>query len=217
MKALLIPVKTPENAKQRLAPHFSPEQRTALADALWQDFFSILTQVRSAERIYVVSAEPRVLLRARELGWETIPESTQQSESESVDFASRFCQGQGVTALLRLPVDLPLAEPSDIDSLFADVPPAPGVVIVPSRDGDGTNALLRTPPAIFPSHFGPGSFRRHLEEARQCGAQIETVRNHRLELDLDEPEDLRALALHALRDSATRAWIRAQAALSGRE
>jgi 2-phospho-L-lactate/phosphoenolpyruvate guanylyltransferase len=213
VKALLIPVKSLANAKQRLSPQFSIEQRAALAEALWQDFFSTLSEVRSADCIFVVSSEPRILARARELGWEAISETTQQSESDSVDFASRVCQAQGVTALLRLPVDLPLAEASDIDSLFARVPAAPGVVMVPSRDGDGTNALLRTPPALFPSHFGPGSFARHLDEARQCGAQIEIVRNPRLELDVDEPEDLRALALHPLRNSAARAWMLAHAAI----
>jgi 2-phospho-L-lactate guanylyltransferase len=212
MKALLIPVKALADAKQRLASQFSPEKRAALADALWQDFFNILAEVRSADRIFVVSAEPRVLARALELRWEAIPETTQQSESDSVDYASQLCQAQGATALLRLPVDLPLAKAADIDSLLARVPPAPGVVMVPSRDGDGTNALLRTPPALFPSHFGSGSFTRHVEEARQCGARIEALRNPRLELDVDEPEDLRALALHALRDSATRAWIRTHVA-----
>jgi 2-phospho-L-lactate guanylyltransferase len=210
MRAVLIPVKELSNAKQRLAPHFSIEERIALADALWQDFLEVMAGVRGVDRVFVVSSEARVLERAKQIGWEAIPESEQVSESDSVDFASRCCAERGVDALLRLPVDLPLVEPRDIEDIFEQMPPAPGALLVSSRDGDGTNALLRTPPTLFPSHFGPGSFRRHLAEASRCGAQVRIVRNPRLELDVDELDDLSVLSECQLRSTATRAWLRAR-------
>lgn len=157
MKAILIPVKELSKAKQRLAAHFFPEQRIELADALWQDFFDVVAAVRGVDRIFVISAEPRVLQRARQFSWEVIPETRQTSETDSVDFASRVCAHFGVKALLRLPVDLPLVGPTDIEAIWRGLPVGPSTVIVPSRDGDGTNALLRTPPSLFPSHFGPGA------------------------------------------------------------
>ncbi|MGH9683028.1 MAG: 2-phospho-L-lactate guanylyltransferase [Candidatus Acidiferrales bacterium] len=206
-KALLIPVKTLANAKQRLAARFSSEERIALADALWQDFFEVVRATRGIGRIVVVSAESRVLDRATQFGWETLPESRQKSESDSVDFASRWCAERGVAALLRVPVDLPLVEPADIESLFDRLPDAPATVLVPSRDGDGTNALLRTPPAHFPSRFGPGSFALHLAEAARCGSAVRIVRNQRLEFDLDELDDLQSVSAGALRPGATRDWI----------
>jgi 2-phospho-L-lactate guanylyltransferase len=209
MRAVLIPVKGLSNAKQRLAPHFSIEERIALADALWQDFLEVIAGVRGVDRVFVVSSEARVLERAKQIGWEAIPESEQVSESDSVDFASHWCAERGVVALLRLPVDLPLVEPRDIEEIFEQMPPAPGTLLVSSRDGDGTNALLRTPPTLFPSHFGPGSFRRHLAEASRCGAQVRIVRNPRLELDVDELDDLSVLSEYQLRSTAIRAWLRA--------
>ena len=207
MNGLLIPVKEFSKAKQRLAGHFSPEERKTLAEALLEDFFGTVARTRGIDRIFVVSAEPSVLERARGMGWEAIPEARQVSESESVDFASRWCAERGVRALLRLPIDLPLIEPRDIENLFEQLPPAPAVVLVPSRDGDGTNALLRKPPTQFGSHFGPGSFARHLAEAERCGARIEVARNARLELDVDEMEDLLVLAACPLRRGATSGWI----------
>lgn len=211
MKALLIPVKELVSAKQRLAQQFAPEARTALADALWQDFFKVVTGTSDIDRVFVVSLEPRVLERARSLGWEPIPESRQISESDSVDFASRWCEERGVDSLLRLPVDLPLIEPRDIQSLF-DAPRDPrSVVIVPSRDGKGTNALLRTPPTLFPSHFGPGSFAKHLAEAERAHARIIVLRNPRIGVDIDDAADLALLNSTELqsriRGERTRAWL----------
>ena len=118
MNAILIPVKELAQAKQRLAAHFSPERRIALADALWQDFFDVVAAVRGVDRVFVISIEPRVRQRAGQFGWEVIPESRQTSETDSVDFASRVCAHFGVRALLRLPVDLPLAGPTDIEGIW---------------------------------------------------------------------------------------------------
>ena len=209
MKAILIPVKTFAQSKKRLADHYSAADRAALAAALCEDFFRVIAQVRGIDRVFVVSQESRALAWARDYGWETIVETAQISESQSVDAASRACAGQGVRALLRLPIDIPLVTPHDIDALFRHAEDAPAIVIVPSRDGTGTNALLRIPPTLFRSHFGPGSFALHLEEARRCGARVHVMRNTRIELDIDEIDDLRALAGLARPDSATAQWLAA--------
>jgi 2-phospho-L-lactate/phosphoenolpyruvate guanylyltransferase len=207
MKAILIPVKEFREAKKRLAPHFSPDDRAALAQAMCEDFFNVVAAVRGADCIFVVSKEPQVLLRARELGWKTIAESSQTSESDSVDAASRYCAERGVQAVLRLPVDIPLVEPADIEAVLATVGDAPTVVLVPSGDGTGTNAILRSPPALFPSHFGPNSFVRHLAEAEACGVRAHVFRNPRLELDIDEWDDLQELAPLVRTGSATARWL----------
>lgn len=210
MKAILIPVKEFREAKKRLAPHFSSAERAALAEAMCEDFFEVVAATRCVERVFVVSKEPGALARAREHGWETILETRQISESDSVDAASQYCAAQGVKALLRLPIDLPLAEPQDIEAVFRQLDEkfdgAPAAVLIPSRDGTGTNALLRTPPGLFPSRFGPNSFTLHLAEAERSGARICVLRNARLEFDVDELEDLRGVHMHLRPSSATARW-----------
>jgi 2-phospho-L-lactate guanylyltransferase len=114
-----------------------------------------------------------------------------------------------VDALLRLPIDIPLVTPPDVEALFSQAEDVPSVVVVPSRDVTGTNALLRSPPNLFRSHFGPGSFALHLDEAKRCGANVRIVRNPRIELDVDEIGDLRALAGLVRPDSATADWLAA--------
>ena len=73
----------------------------------------------------------------------------------------------------------------------------PGIVIVPSSDGAGTNALLRTPPDVIESRFGPGSFAAHLEQARTRGVPAEVARPGGLMFDIDTPEDVAELLARA--------------------
>jgi len=82
------------------------------------------------------------------------------------------------------------------------------MVIVPSRDGTGTNAMLRTPPTLFPSHFGGGSFAKHLAEAENANARVVVRRNSRLEMDVDDEADLRALLKQDLSATETGRWLR---------
>jgi 2-phospho-L-lactate/phosphoenolpyruvate guanylyltransferase len=207
MRALLLPIKDLRHAKQRLAALLSPDERFGLAQAMLADTIRAVRGVQRAERIFVVTNYAPAMRAAEENGWDLLREEQQISESVSVDAASRQCTERGVTSLLRLPLDIPLVQSSDIDELLALECAPPALVIVPSRDGTGTNAILRTPPALFPSHFGTGSFAKHCAEAQRSGARIVICRNARLEIDVDGEADLRALVKEELRGTETGAWL----------
>ncbi len=209
MRALLLPIKDQRNAKQRLAGLLSPEERHSLARAMMEDVLSAVRGVRRAEQIYVVTSYAPAMRIAESAGWHVLEEEQQMSESASVDYASRCCAERGVSALLRLPLDLPLVQPADIDELLALDFSAPAAVMVPSRNGTGTNALLRKPPTLFPSQFGSGSFAKHLAAAEQAGACLIVRQSLRLGLDVDDPEDLRTLLQHDLSGTATGPWLAA--------
>jgi 2-phospho-L-lactate guanylyltransferase len=208
MRAVLIPVKDLMLAKQRLSGLLTQEQRTALARAMLEDVFAAVAAARGVDARFVISSDAPALAHARRLGWEVFPEQRQISESHSVDEASRLCQARGVESLLRLPIDVPLIEPRDIEELLDAQAESPSVVLVPSRDGEGTNALMRTPPALFTSHFGPGSLARHLAEAQRAGAHAQVIRNPRIELDIDDEADLLAFLACGGRETATSAYLR---------
>jgi 2-phospho-L-lactate guanylyltransferase len=208
MRALLLPVKDLKNAKKRLMDVLTPEERFGLAQAMLADTIRAVRGVRRAEKVFVATNYEPVMNIAVEFGWEIIRETQQISESDSVDAASRICESRGVTGLLRVPLDLPLLRSNDVDDLLAVDCEAPALVIVPSRDGTGTNAMLRMRPTLFPSHFGNGSFAKHLAEAEKAGAHIIVRRNPRLEMDVDGESDLRALLEHDLSDTETGRWLR---------
>ena len=209
MRALLLPIKDLRNAKKRLTDVLTPEERFALAEAMLADTIRAVQGVRRIEKIFVITNYEPAMQLAEENGWEILREEQQISESHSVDAASKLCEHRGVSGLLRLPLDLPLIQSSDIDELLAVECQAPSLVIVPSRDGTGTNAILRTPPTLFPSHFGTGSFAKHLAEAESSHAQVIVRRNARLEMDVDGEPDLRALLENDLSATETGRWLHA--------
>jgi 2-phospho-L-lactate guanylyltransferase len=207
MRALLLPVKDLRNAKQRLAGILTPEERFTLAHAMLADTVRAMCGVQRADKIFVVTNYEPAMQAARENSWQILSEDRQISESVSVDDASHRIERLGFSAVLRIPLDLPLIQAGDIDELLAFECSAPAIVIVPSRDGTGTNAILRTPPTLFPSHFGSGSFAKHCAEATAAGAQVHHRRNPRLEMDVDDEADLRALLRHDLTGTQTGAFL----------
>ena len=209
MRVLLLPVKDLHNAKKRLIGALSPEERFGLAQAMLKDTIRAVKDIRCAEKVFVVTNYEPAMHLAEENRWEILREEQQISESHSVDAASKICEQWGVTGLLRLPLDLPLIQSSDIDELLAADCQSPGLLIVPSRDGTGTNAILRTPPTLFPSHFGSGSFAKHLAEAESARAQVVIRRNPRIEIDVDDESDLRTLLEHDLTGTKTGRWLHA--------
>ena len=214
MRALLLPVKDLRQAKQRLSPFLNADERFGLAQAMLADTVRAIRGVREAEKIFVVTNYIPAMEAAEQNGWELLREDRQISESFSVDYASMQCAKRGVAALLRLPLDVPLVQSSDIDELLAVECAAPALVIVPSRDGAGTNAILRTPPTLFPSHFGSGSFAKHCTQAQRAGAHIVVRRNARLEMDVDDETDLRALVRQDLSGTETGAWLQSSGLLA---
>lgn len=194
MRYILIPVKDLSRAKQRLAGVMTQEARTQLAWKMLERTFAAAAQVRQVDRVAVVTLYEPAIVLAEKYGMEVILETEQISESASVDFGSREVCQRGAEAVLRLPIDLPLITAEDIEAIFdCDQPGGPCVVIVPSRDGTGTNAILRRPPDLFPSHFGAGSLAKHLKEAEISGAICKVLQLPRIALDIDEPEDLAEL------------------------
>ena len=98
-----------------------------------------------------------------------------------------------VTSLLSVPIDTPAVTASEILALLELRRRFP-VVIVPSADGLGTNALLRTPPDAIHPHFGPGSCSLHVQEAETKGLASLVRPSPGLGSDIETPEDLQNFA-----------------------
>lgn len=193
MKALLIPIKDPSNAKTRLAELLSEAERRRLSWAMFEDVTRAIATARRPDRVVLVSSYAPGLERARQLGWDVLVEASQISESASVDWASQLLSERGFKSVMRLPADLPLVKGEDIDELLSIELRLPGALLVPSREGTGTNAIIRTPPTLFPSRFGPNSLALHKEEAARVGVDCVIVKNERVGWDIDEPADVLAL------------------------
>jgi 2-phospho-L-lactate guanylyltransferase len=195
MIVAVLPVKSPRNAKQRLSGYLTPGQRETLARTMFEEVLATLTRVRNIGRIIVASSDPDVLGHARNTGVDVLVEIEQKSHSLSADFAARHAAEAGARSVLLMPIDVPLVTPDEIGSLLMGT--LHGLIVVPSSDGTGTNALVRTPPDAIRSCFGPGSFQAHCGQAETLGIPLQVMHPPGILFDIDTPEDVAELIARA--------------------
>jgi len=191
----VIPVKRLGRALGRLATSMSPAERRALQIAMLEDVLGACRAARRLDGTLVVTEDPEAATLAERLGARTISDHMPpRGMNAAVRIGLEAVGNEGAEAALVLVSDLPLADGPSIDMVVAAAPVPPGIVIAPSRDGTGTNALLLRPPGIVPPRLGTRSRERHIEEASRAGAAVTEVESPRLGLDVDIAADLGALA-----------------------
>ncbi len=191
----LLPVKAPQEAKLRLKELLTSAQREELARCMYEQALARLLEARGIDRVVVASSDAAVLRHAEASGATALRETSQNGHSDSADRAARQCMEWGASVVAFVPIDVPLLKAAEIEEILATARRAgePSLVIVPSLDGTGTNAMVRTPPDLIESRFGPGSFRAHVGQAEAKNARVVVTRPAGLVFDVDTPEDVRML------------------------
>lgn len=185
----IIPAKPFDQGKQRLAPVVGTGHRRALIEAMFSDSMRAVRKVHGFDQVLVVTAD-RTAAQIAEADGAIVIEDTASSHSEAAQLGITRALALGARRALLLPGDCPLIDATEIEQLLAYRAAERSVLIVPDRQGDGTNALLLTPPDAMPPSFGEGSRQRHVELARAHGATPEVIEVPCLSLDIDTPEDL---------------------------
>jgi 2-phospho-L-lactate guanylyltransferase len=189
---VLVPVKNFAASKQRLSSLLNPEQRRALARTMLQDVFQALAQLGGSTPVAVVTGDPKAQAMARSRGFEIIEDAENGGETDAIHMATELCASRKIKSTLVIPGDVPLVTVHELRTIL-DSAPREGAVLVPAADGRGTNAILRTPPNLFPARFGDDSFKPHLESARKTGTKVVVLRLPGIAVDVDNPEDLRTV------------------------
>jgi 2-phospho-L-lactate guanylyltransferase len=195
----ILPVKRFGDAKQRLLDALDRPQRAALIKAMITDVLAATDRSEFVERVIVVSGEGRAERLALHHAQRSTtplevlrdPDDRGHSEAATLGIIRALSLGAECSALL--PGDCPLLDAGELDAALARMHRG-RVTVVPDRHGTGTNALLLAPADAIGPAFGPGSAERHCERARLAGHELAVERLDSLGLDLDTPDDLRALA-----------------------
>lgn len=188
----VVPVKPFDEAKTRLAGAMTPEQRFALASRLFERTLRTALRFARERPVLVVTRSDGILRAAAELGAMALRESEPGGLNAALAQAAAHVRGQGGTQLLVVATDLPLLDVGDLNSIEASA--AQGYAIAPDLHFSGTNALL-LPASDTPLFaFGLHSYSAHAAGIRQRGADPKIVFRLGLALDIDQPEDLAALA-----------------------
>ena len=190
MTLAIVPAKNLNGAKARLADFLAPDERRILALAMLEDVLAALGKVSRLDGILVVTREAEIRALARELKAEVLEEPENRGHTAAVLYAIRELLARGTEALLTVPGDLPAIAPEEVETMLDALSSSPSVVLVPSRDGQGTNGVLLTPPDALPLRFGEPSFENHLAAAQRLKLQTTVLRLPRIGLDIDRPNDL---------------------------
>jgi 2-phospho-L-lactate guanylyltransferase len=186
----IIPVKPFVRAKSRLSAVLTPDERSQLAETLMRHVLTVVRGVPQVAGTLVISRDSKVLAIARDFGAYTVMESGQPELNHALMRATEVVRSWKSSAVLILPADLPLIAAEDVSAMIDLGRNRNTVVIATDDDEDGTNAMLVRPPGLMPYQYGPGSFHRHIETAKQAGAVVRHYDSERLKLDIDLPEDL---------------------------
>jgi len=188
----LIPQKALFRAKGRLGSVLPEEERAALSLALLKSICGVLRATVGVEDVVVMTPDPAVRDFAAACGVRGIFDP-KPGLNDALAEALRVLSGAG-RGLLVVAGDLPLLQPADVAAVLASGG-AGTLVLAPSRDEAGTNALLFPPgagAAVRPA-YGLGSRRAHHSLARRRGLRVVEVHRPGLAFDLDTPADLAAL------------------------
>ncbi len=186
----IVPVKPLRRGKSRLAGVLTEEERLDLNSQLLIHTVEILKEIPDIEQVLVVSRDQSALALARAHGARTVQENGAPELNVALARATIVAKRYATRGVLIIPSDLPMISKEDVNAMLELVKDPPVVVVAPDRKKEGTNALLVCPVGLIDYDYGPDSFERHCQRARQVGARLEICELPSLALDMDVPEDL---------------------------
>ncbi|MGB9659624.1 MAG: 2-phospho-L-lactate guanylyltransferase [Nitrososphaerales archaeon] len=194
MTFVVVPVKGLKDAKRRLEVVLRPKEKSLLCISMLKDVLKAISNSKYAEKVAIISCDKTILELARQMRAIAFDEGEPRGLNSAVDKVAKFCLDEGIRSLLVLPMDIPLIKSSDIDDMIKQRRLPKSVVIVPSMDEKGTNALLLNPPNVIKPRFGANSFKTHIDESIANRIQYIIYRSPRVALDIDTPKDLITLS-----------------------
>ena len=198
----IVPLKALADAKGRLSQALDPAQRQSFAAWMAGRVIAACAACAGIDDVLVVAGDEAAAAVGRQAGARVllVAEPGLRVALERAD-----AETEGCSATLIVAADLPEASAADLTAVLAADASRRAVVIAPTHDG-GTGALLRRPPAVMGTAYGPGSAAAHVELARAAGLEPLTLRIGGLARDVDTPAQLpAALALVARDDVGSRA------------
>ena len=189
MSRVLIPVKNLSNAKFRLSSVLNLEERRLLCRSMLSDVLGAVTKVEQIKNIIIITSDEKIKEYVKKMGIVSLNDK-KNDLNLALEFGVKKSIHEGVKSILILPIDIPLVKSTDIESLIDSDLNSRCMIVVPSLDGGGTNALFMRVPDIIKLKFGPTSFVDHCIDAKSKNITVKILRLFNIALDIDTPRDL---------------------------
>ncbi|WOV92952.1 MAG: 2-phospho-L-lactate guanylyltransferase [Candidatus Nitrosoabyssus spongiisocia] len=191
MLSAIVPVKTFSHAKSRLT--LSTSQKIQLSELMLKEVLGTIDSSDKIDDILLVTADSNALSIGEKFNVTEIRMETDSGVNDAIKQADEYLRKKNCSTSIVLPQDIPLIQTEDLDFLTQFIKPE-SVLIVPSRQFDGTNALIRTPCRVIPPLYDMGGFKTHLDSGRLNTKYSNVLYCDRIMIDIDTDLDI----LHVL-------------------
>jgi 2-phospho-L-lactate guanylyltransferase len=186
---IIIPVKELRESKARLASILSETEREELTMIMFSAVIENIRKSQLVDEILTVTPDDQVAELGKSLGSTIILEDYSRGVNIAVFKGNEYYTARRFNATLVLPADIPLIAKSDLDRII-ELAVDNDVIITPSLDQDGTNALLQRPPAAIETFYDNDSFTNHVRESLEKRLKSFIFRAPSIMLDVDSPHDV---------------------------
>ncbi len=192
--AIIVPFKG-KGRKSRLNPALGEEGADRLARLLLEGVLGVLAREGLTKDSYVVTSDGAAASAASRLGVEVVAEGA----DSGVDGAVRRALGAlpERDSFLVIPSDLPLLSGGDLRAVLL-AGSAGFLVLAPSAEFNGTNAMLFARGSVPELSYDRNSFWNHLGSASARGLRSFVYTGRGVVFDVDTVEDVSELALSPL-------------------
>lgn len=188
----IIPAKSLQQTKSRLANILSPEERSRLTQSLLTRTLQLLAETAVPTQIVVVSRDAQVAEIAHRWQAHWVAEPQGSGLNGAVASGSAFALAQNASHLFVLPSDLPFLNRAELTTLLTQVETAasqPTIILCSDEKQEGTNALILPAAVPFRFSYGRYSFQYHQQEAMRLGLACQIVQLPGIQFDIDTEED----------------------------
>lgn len=186
---IIITVKFIGECKQRLSHVLSPNKRLDLVRVMFLDVLMACSQSKVFDTTWVCCAGDTKYI-PRDMGVWPIQDNEMKGMKYAIDKLIPLANSFGITHLLVIPSDIPLIRSEDFRTMWQVLNENHQAVLVPSRDGTGTNAIFCTPPDLFSMEFEGESLDRNIQTIKDKNLKYATLDLPTVALDIDTENDL---------------------------
>jgi 2-phospho-L-lactate guanylyltransferase len=183
----IIPVKTFSNAKKRL--NLQQTCKENICRLMLQEVLNTISNCKLISKIILVSRDEAALKIGRQFNATEIFDH-ESGVNNAINLADQYISDKKFDCSVIFPQDIPVMTSSDIDNLLGFVKHKRSVIIVPSRQFNGTNALVRCPADIMDTRYDMGSYTFQMDAAKTKTENISIALIRRMMLDIDDEFDL---------------------------
>jgi len=180
-------VKSFSKAKTRL--NLPQIQKEDLCLKMFDEVLRTISSCKSIDKILVVSNDEQAIKLSKQYNTMQIFDN-ETGVNDAMDLANQYLIDKKYDCSIMFPQDIPVMKSSDIDNIFNFFKSETGVLIVPSRQFNGTNALLQSPVAIMNTQYERGSYKHQLDAAKTVTKNTSIALIRRIMLDIDDLSDL---------------------------